>query len=29
VNIDDIESDINDLKQWREQLSSVIGGGGD
>ncbi|QSG09403.1 hypothetical protein [Halapricum desulfuricans] len=27
--IDDIESEIKDLKQWREQLSSVIGGGGD
>jgi predicted nucleic acid-binding Zn-ribbon protein len=28
-DIDDIESEIADLKQWREQLSSVIGGGGD
>ncbi|MFW6017885.1 MAG: hypothetical protein ACOCPX_03620 [Halapricum sp.] len=27
--IDDIETEIADLKQWREQLSSVIGGGGE
>jgi predicted nucleic acid-binding Zn-ribbon protein len=27
INVEDIESEIEDLKEWREQLSSVIGGG--
>jgi len=28
-DVDEVETEIEDLKNWRKQLSSVIGGGGD